>query len=70
MIPGVADTNPGVATCGPQLPESSISARPTDTKAIRNQRSAKDFEGTVDSARAFLYAASVMLLLRRIARAS
>jgi transposase len=36
----------------------------------RNRRLAKDFEGTIDSARAFLYAASVMLLLRRIARAS
>ena len=30
---------------------------------------AKDFEATIDSARAFLYAASVMLLVRRIARA-
>jgi hypothetical protein len=28
----------------------------------------KDFEATIDSARAFLYAASVMLLVRRIAR--
>jgi transposase len=36
----------------------------------RNRRLAKDFEATIDSARAFLYAASVMLLLRRIARAS
>ena len=36
----------------------------------RNRRLAKDFEGTIDSARAFLYAASVMLLVRRIARAS
>jgi hypothetical protein len=32
-------------------------------------RLAKDFEATIDSARAFLYAASVMLLVRRIARA-
>ena len=31
---------------------------------------AKDFEATINSARAFLYAASVMLLVRRIARAS
>jgi hypothetical protein len=30
---------------------------------------AKDFEATIDSARAFLYAASVMLLVRRIAGA-
>jgi hypothetical protein len=30
----------------------------------------EDFEATIDSARAFLYAASVMLLVRRIARAS
>jgi hypothetical protein len=30
---------------------------------------AKDFEATIDSARAFLYAASVMLLVPRIARA-
>lgn len=36
----------------------------------RNRRLAKDFEATIASARAFLYAASVMLLLRRIARAS
>jgi transposase len=34
----------------------------------RNRRLAKDFEATIDSARAFLYAASVMLLLRRVAR--
>ncbi len=31
----------------------------------RNRRLAKDFEGTVASATAFLYAASVMLLTRR-----
>jgi NO-binding membrane sensor protein with MHYT domain len=36
----------------------------------RNRRLAKDFEATIDPARAFLYAASVMLLVRRIARAS
>jgi len=30
---------------------------------------AKDFEATIDSARAFLCAASFMLLVRRIARA-
>jgi transposase len=36
----------------------------------RNRRLAKDFEATIDSARAFLYAASVMLLVRRIARGS
>jgi transposase len=35
----------------------------------RNRRLAKDFEATIDSARAFLYAASVMLLARRIGRA-
>ena len=35
----------------------------------RNRRLAKDFDATIDSARAFLYAASVMLLVRRIARA-
>ena len=34
----------------------------------RNRRLAKDFEGTVASATAFLYAASVMLLTRRLAR--
>jgi transposase len=34
----------------------------------RNRRLAKDFEATIDSARAFLYAASIMLLARRIAR--
>ncbi len=36
----------------------------------RNRRSAKDFEATIDSARAFLYAASLMLLVRRIAATS
>jgi transposase len=34
----------------------------------RNRRLAKDFEATIGSARAFLYAAAVMLLVRRIAR--
>ena len=36
----------------------------------RNRRLAKDFEATIASARAFLYAASILLLVRRIARAS
>lgn len=36
----------------------------------RNRRLAKDFEATIHSARAFLYAASVMLLTRRLGRAS
>ena len=36
----------------------------------RNRRLAKDFEATIESARAFLCAASIMLLVRRIARAS
>ena len=36
----------------------------------RNRRLAKDFEATIASARAFLYAASVMLLVRRLARAA
>jgi putative transposase len=35
----------------------------------RNRRLAKDFEATIASAEAFLYAASVMLLTRRLARA-
>ena len=34
----------------------------------RNRRLAKDFEATIASARAFLYAASVMRLVRRLAR--
>lgn len=34
----------------------------------RNRRLAKDVEATIKSARAFLYAASIMLLVRRIAR--
>jgi transposase len=34
----------------------------------RNRRLAKDFEATIDSARAFLYAASIMQLACRIAR--
>ena len=36
----------------------------------RNRRLAKDFEATIASARAFLYAASIMLLVRRLARAA
>jgi putative transposase len=36
----------------------------------RNRRLAKDFEATIASARAFLYAASVMILLRRLARST
>ncbi|SDK80199.1 Transposase DDE domain-containing protein [Mesorhizobium muleiense] len=35
----------------------------------RNRRLAKNFESTINSAAAFLYAASVMLLVRRMARA-
>ena len=34
----------------------------------RNRRLAKDFEASIKSAEAFLYAASVMLLTRRLAR--
>src|SRR5260221_2367775 len=36
----------------------------------RNRRLAKDFEATIASARAFLYSASGILLVRRLARAS
>ena len=36
----------------------------------RNRRLAKDFEATISSAAAFLYAASAMVLIRRLARAS
>lgn len=36
----------------------------------RNRRLAKDFEGTIASAEAFLYAVAVMLLLRRLARST
>src|ERR1700676_5753368 len=36
----------------------------------RNRQLAKNFAPTIASSRAFLYAASVMLLVRRIARAS
>jgi len=36
----------------------------------RNRRLAKDFEATIASAEAFLYAASVMLLTRQLARSS
>ena len=36
----------------------------------RNRRLAKDFEATIASARAFLYAASVMLLVRRLGRSA
>lgn len=34
----------------------------------RNRRLAKDFEATIASTSAFLYAASVLLLTRRLAR--
>ncbi|AGH51640.1 transposase, IS4 (plasmid) [Sphingomonas sp. MM-1] len=36
----------------------------------RNRRLAKDFEATLSSATAFLYAAAAMVLVRRMARAS
>lgn len=36
----------------------------------RNRRLAKDFEASVASANAFLYAASIMLLVRRLARSA
>jgi putative transposase len=36
----------------------------------RKRRRAKDFEGTIAPAATFLYAASVMLLARRLARTS
>src|SRR5271169_2611602 len=36
----------------------------------RNRRLAKDFEATIASAEAFLYAASVMMLTRRLARST
>jgi transposase len=36
----------------------------------RNRRLAKDFEGTLESATAILYAASVLLLTRRLARSA
>ena len=35
----------------------------------RNRRLAKDLEGTIASAEAWLYLASVQLLIRRVARA-
>lgn len=35
-----------------------------------NRRLAKDVETTIKSARAFLYAASIILLIRRLARAA
>lgn len=36
----------------------------------RNRRLAKDFEATIASAQTFLYAASVMMLTRRLARSA
>ena len=36
----------------------------------RNRRLTKDFEGTIASAEVFLYAASVMLITRRLARSA
>jgi len=35
---------------------------------IAHRRLAKDFEATLESARAFLYATSIMLLTRRLAQ--
>ena len=40
----------------------------TFTWLNRNRRLAKDFEQTIRSDTAFLYAASVMMLIRRLAR--
>lgn len=40
----------------------------TFARLNRNRRLAKDFGATIDSAAAFLYAASVMLLTRRLSR--
>jgi transposase len=45
-------------------------SRPFFAWINRNRRLAKDFEATVNSAAAFLYAASAMLLIRRLARSS
>jgi putative transposase len=36
----------------------------------RNRRLAKDFEASIASAEGFLYAASIMLLLRRLGRST
>ena len=36
----------------------------------RNRRMSRDFEATIASAKAFIYAASAMLLVRRLARSA
>lgn len=41
---------------------------PTFASPNRDRRLAKDFERTIRSATAFLYAAAVLLLIRRLAR--
>ena len=54
-------------TCFHVLPRRWVVER-TFAWISRNRRLAKDFEGTIASAEAFLYAACVMLLTRRMAR--
>jgi hypothetical protein len=63
-------------SCGTRPPERSIAARAYARWVVertfawlnRNRRLAKEFEQTIRSATAFLYAASAMMLIRRLAR--
>ena len=63
-----------VAKCPDQIGFSALPRRWVVERFFawigRNRWLAKDFEATIDSARAFLYAAFIMLLSRRIARAA
>ena len=49
-------------------PAPALGGRALLRRIGRNRRLAKDFEATLESARAFLYAASIMLLTRRLAQ--
>ena len=56
------------AVIKPLLPRRWVVER-TIAWLNRNRRLAKDFEATIESAKAWLFVASVKLLCRRIARA-
>ncbi|MBI0436029.1 hypothetical protein D9598_19650 [Roseomonas sp. KE0001] len=51
-------------------PAKTLGVERTFAWLNRNRRLARDFEQTVASAEAFLYAASVMLLVRRLGRSA
>jgi transposase len=53
-----------------QKPDLTLRVERFFARVNRNRRLAKDFEATITSATAFLYAACVMLLARRLARSA